>query len=107
MNTHICAFAIAIRSTCFEMQAGTALVRVLHLLHREGALHLKPKAHYLAHVVYDLSDHWPSMNPWYGCTWRDEDFMGKGMKLVKAVDSRSVMTRPIEMYCAKLTQLLK
>jgi hypothetical protein len=41
-----------------------------------------------------------------GCTWRDEDFIGKMMRMVKSVHPRAVMTRPIEFYAAKLRLIL-
>ncbi len=67
---------------------------------------LKPKFHYMCHMIYELDRTGATANPWAGCTWRDEDFVGKIMRMVKAVHSRSVGVRVIEHYLARLNGLL-
>ena len=67
---------------------------------------LKPKFHYMCHLIYEMDQPGPAANPWGGCTWRDEDFIGKIMRMVKAVHSRSVGVRVIENYLARMNVLL-
>ncbi len=88
-------------------KAGVALLNLLHILGIRGALHLKPKAHVFAHVIDELhGEGTPTLNPWFGCTWRDEDFIGKMMRMVKACHASSVPTRPMEFYAARLRLFL-
>ncbi len=58
-----------------------------------------------AHVVYGLETN-PAMNPWAGVTWRDEDFIGKLMKCVKAQHAKGVATRTLEFYAVRLRIVL-
>ena len=88
------------------LQAGGALLQLLHVLGAEGVIKLKPKSHMLCHMIYDLEASDVVVNPCMGCTWRDEDFIGKIMRTVKSVHPRSVMTRPMEFYAAKLRTIL-
>ena len=55
----------------------------------------------LAHIVHELEKS-PAWNPWVGCTFMDEDMVGKTMKLVRGVSAQTIMTRVIEFYSAKL-----
>jgi hypothetical protein len=84
---------------------GESLVATLHVLGK-SVLRLKPKAHYFCHLVLDLKNS-PARNPWWGCCWRDEDFIGKFMTLVKSSHARSISHRPMEFYCARLPLLLR
>ena len=84
------------------LQAGGALLQLLHVLGAEGVIKLKPKSHMLCHMIYDLAVSDVVVNPWMGCTWRDEDFIGNIMRMVKSVHPRSVMTRPMEFLCCEV-----
>ena len=89
-------------------------MQVLQRLHLAGALAIKPKAsrscifvfcvrnlcavetlltwqaHCLAHIIYNIqAAAGPCLNPWTASTWRDEDFIGKIMRMVKSVHARS------------------
>lgn len=79
---------------------------MLNKLGKDGDLRLKPKVHHLAHLVYEDLAKTPCLNPWLGCTWRDEDMVGKLMKMATSVHARSVVTRVIEHYCVRIRILL-
>lgn len=88
-------------------RVGTALCHTLGKLGELDMLWLKPKAHALCHIVLYICESDVALNPWKGSTWRDEDMIGKIMKLAKAVHSRSVGTKPIAYYAARLRILLQ
>ena len=94
------------QSRAVLLQAGEGLLQMLHVLGDERVIRIKPKSHMLCHMIYDLAASDCVVNPWMGCTWRDEDFIGKMMRMVKSVHPRAVMTRPIEFYAAKLRLIL-
>ena len=88
-------------------QIGESLLSMLHVLGHDGKLRLKPKSHVLAHVVLVELRRRPALNPWVGCTFRDEDMIGKLTRIVKAVHARVSGVRAIQFYCAKLNILLR
>ena len=54
---------------------------------------LRPKTHYLTHVVYDT---FRKYNPKKTSTWMDEDFMGKVTKVAGMCHPRTVSLRTLE-----------
>ena len=64
------------------------------------------KAHILAHCVLRLRVS-PCYNPWNGCTWRDEDMIGRVMSVVAAVHQRSIGTKVVQFCAARLGQMMK
>ena len=76
----------------------------------KGLARVKPKMHMMVHLINSLSAA-PGVttrrvNPWSGCTWRDEDFIGKCMAMVKALHPKAVGQSFVERYCARLMFLL-
>ena len=90
------------------LTCGTALLKLLHVLGQKEVIGIKPKFHMLAHMIYNLECEagCPMVNPWMGCTWRDEDFVGKMMRMVRSVHSRAVGHRVVEHYLARMKALL-
>ena len=70
-------------------------------------LRLLRKSHALAHIVHDLEvTDVPVINPWKGCNWMEEDFIGDCMTVVNSVCSRSVTCRAIEFMDVHLGMLV-
>jgi hypothetical protein len=82
-------------------------MKALHQLGHDRSIHLKPKAHYLCHVVRDELSKSPALNPWSGATWRDEDYIGKILRMAKASHGRTIQRRVIELYLGRLWGLLR
>ena len=82
------------------------MLQILHDLGHSDVLRLKPKSHYLAHVIYVELAKVPAVNPWCGATWRDEDFIGKIVRMVKACHARTVQDRCMNLHLGRLSHLL-
>jgi len=91
---------------CACDEVGEAMLAIMDKLGSTEVLRLKPKSHMLCHVIYEDLARTPCCNPWVGATWRDEDFIGKMMELTTSVSSRTVCTKVMQYYCAKLSNLL-
>ena len=75
-------------------------------INREFGIVWPRKAHILAHCVLRLRVS-PCYNPWNGCTWRDEDMIGRVMSVVAAVHQRSIGTKVVQFCAARLGQMMK
>ena len=73
-----------------------------------GEMPMKPQMHYLVHLVMQLEDKGlPVVNPWTGCTWRDEDFIGKIMRMIRSLHAKTIGQRFAERYSARLHVMLE
>ena len=66
------------------------------------------KHHALAHCIHSMGvENIPAVNPWMGCCWMEETFIGHMMNIVNSVNSQKVEVRTLEYASADLLLRLK
>ena len=78
-------------------RAGCAFLDCYQALRaQDSTLHLRPKLHYLDHIISGLQR--SALNPNYFAVWQEEDFMGRMKDIIKPCHTCTVQHRSLQRY---------
>ena len=70
---------------------------------QDSEFHLRPKMHYLDHIISGLQR--SALNPNYFAVWQEEDFMGRMKDIIKPCHTCTVQRRSLQRYIELLVDM--